>query len=156
MGAVFTLIAGFVNWFPLIVGLTMNPKRLNIQFLIIFVGVNITFFPMHFLGLAGMPRRYSDYPDSFILKCICKSRVDYFYSFGNIFLIYFVRGFSKSPPSNLKKPFKDFIGNDTLIPSYKSQLYVYSCCIVVAPRSQRCDHSCGEKEGPAGGDRQRC
>jgi cytochrome c oxidase subunit 1 len=65
IGAVFALLAGFVNWFPIITGLTMNPILLKSQFLVIFVGVNITFFPIHFLGLAGIPRRYSDYPDCY-------------------------------------------------------------------------------------------
>merc|ERR1712032_577013 len=67
IGAVFALIAAFVNWFPLITGLTINPKWLKIQFFTIFIGVNLTFFPIHFLGLAGIPRRYSDYPDRFML-----------------------------------------------------------------------------------------
>ena len=73
IGAVFALIGAFVNWYPLIVRLTINPKWLKIQFLIIFTGVNLTFFPIHFLGLAGIPRRYSDYPDSFMFWNIIAS-----------------------------------------------------------------------------------
>jgi cytochrome c oxidase subunit 1 len=63
MGAVFGLFAGFYYWFGKMTGLRYDSVLSRIHYWTFFIGVNLTFFPMHFLGLAGMPRRIPDYPD---------------------------------------------------------------------------------------------
>ncbi len=65
MGAVFGIFAGWYYWIEKITGLTYSETLGQIHFWLFFTGVNITFFPMHFLGLSGMPRRIPDYPDSY-------------------------------------------------------------------------------------------
>lgn len=65
MGAIFTIFAGFFYWFHKMTGFTYPEYYGQYFFWFLFFGVNLTFFPMHFLGLGGMPRRIPDYPDSF-------------------------------------------------------------------------------------------
>jgi len=67
LGAIFSIFAGFFYWFEKIFGIKYNETLGKIHFWIFFVGTNLIFFPQHFLGLQGMPRRYVDYPDGFAL-----------------------------------------------------------------------------------------
>jgi len=66
MGAVFAIFAGVYFWVGKIIGLSFSVALGYVHFILTFFGVNLTFFPMHFLGLAGMPRRIPDYPDSYM------------------------------------------------------------------------------------------
>jgi cytochrome c oxidase subunit I len=66
MGAVFALFGGFYHWYSRITGVAYSEECGTLSFYILFIGVNMTFFPMHFLGLAGMPRRIPDYADIYV------------------------------------------------------------------------------------------
>ena len=65
LGAIFSIFAGFYYWFGKMTGRCYSEALGKLHFWVTFIGVNLTFFPQHFLGLAGMPRRIPDYPDAF-------------------------------------------------------------------------------------------
>jgi heme/copper-type cytochrome/quinol oxidase subunit 1 len=90
MGAVFAIFAGFYYWIGKISGQQYPEVLGQIHFWVFFVGVNLTFFPMHFLGLAGMPRRVPDYPDAYADWNAIVSVGSYISAFSAVFFFYIV------------------------------------------------------------------
>nr|BCR02906.1 cytochrome oxidase subunit 1 [Riccardoella tokyoensis] len=88
MGAVFAIMSGITHWMPILFNMSFNNKLMKTQFLMMFTGVNMTFFPQHFLGLNGMPRRYSDYPDALMKWNLISSFGSYITMISIMMLIY--------------------------------------------------------------------
>ena len=84
LGAVFTIFAGWYYWFPKISGYMYSEAIGRWHFWLTFIGVNLVFFPQHFLGLAGMPRRIADYPDAFAGWNMVSSYGAYISGFGTL------------------------------------------------------------------------
>jgi cytochrome c oxidase subunit 1 len=96
LGAVYGLFAAFYYWFSKMTGYEYSESLAKLHFWVTFIGVNLTFFPMHFLGLAGMPRRYVDYPDAFAGWNMVASIGSYIGALGAIiFLVVIIEAFVK-------------------------------------------------------------
>ena len=96
LGATFAIFAGWYYWFPKIFGYMYSDAIAKLHFWVTFIGVNLIFFPQHFLGLAGMPRRYIDYPEVFAGWNYVSSIGSYISAFGILIFIFgVVQAFSK-------------------------------------------------------------
>ena len=88
VAAVFAIFAGWYYWFPKITGYMYSDTIAKVHFWVMFIGVNILFFPQHFLGLSGMPRRYVDYPDAFAGWNLVSSIGAYISAFSILIFLY--------------------------------------------------------------------
>ena len=88
LGAVFAIFAGWYYWFPKMFGYMYNEPLAKLHFWVTFIGVNLVFFPQHFLGLQGMPRRYVDYPDAFAGWNYVSSIGSYISAFGVLIFLF--------------------------------------------------------------------
>ncbi|MEJ2436408.1 MAG: cbb3-type cytochrome c oxidase subunit I, partial [Pseudolabrys sp.] len=100
IGATFAIFAAWYYWFPKMTGYMYNETLGKLHFWIAFIGTNLIFFPQHFLGLAGMPRRIVDYPDAFAGWNFISSIGSYVFAFGLlIFFANFVMAFRRKQPA---------------------------------------------------------
>ncbi|MDQ8730385.1 cytochrome c oxidase subunit I [Bradyrhizobium sp. LHD-71] len=90
LGAVFAIFAGWYYWFPKMFGYMYSEPLAKLHFWVTFIGVNLVFFPQHFLGLQGMPRRYVDYPDAFAGWNLISSVGSYISAFGVLIFLFVV------------------------------------------------------------------
>ena len=88
LGAVFSIFGAWYYWFPKMYGYMYSETLGKLHFWLMFIGANLTFFPQHFLGLAGMPRRYADYPDAFA-GWNCVSSIGSYISFAGFLVFLF-------------------------------------------------------------------
>jgi cytochrome c oxidase subunit 1 len=88
IAAIFAIFGGWYYWFPKITGYMYSETIGKLHFWLTFIGVNVAFFPQHFLGLAGMPRRYVDYPDAFAGWNLVSSIGAYISGFGALIFLY--------------------------------------------------------------------
>jgi heme/copper-type cytochrome/quinol oxidase subunit 1 len=90
MGVVFSFFGGFYYWIEKMTGFKYIEEFGQIHFWTTFIGVNLTFFPMHFLGLAGMPRRIPDYPDAYAGWNLISSIGSMISFIGSLFFFYII------------------------------------------------------------------
>lgn len=88
LGAVFAIFAGWYYWFGKMFGYTYSEFIGKLHFWVTFIGVNLIFFPQHFLGMAGMPRRYVDYPDAYAGWNYWSSIGSYIAAFGVLIFLF--------------------------------------------------------------------
>ena len=89
-GSLYAIFAGYYFWSPKWTGVMYNETRGKIHFWWTLISFNVTFFPMHFLGLAGMPRRYADYPMQFADFNAIASVGAFFFGFAQVYFFFFV------------------------------------------------------------------
>jgi cytochrome c oxidase subunit I len=102
LGATFGIFAGWYYWFPKMTGYTYSERLGKLHFWLSFIGANAIFFPQHFLGLAGMPRRIADYPDAYAGWNFVSSIGAYIFAIGLlVFAVNMIIAFRRKEPAGM-------------------------------------------------------
>nr|YP_009642618.1 cytochrome c oxidase subunit I [Heterakis dispar]QCI56224.1 cytochrome c oxidase subunit I [Heterakis dispar] len=132
MGAVFGIFTGITLWWSYMTGFAYDKMQMSVVFLLLFVGVNLTFFPLHFAGLQGYPRKYMDYPDIYSIWNIISSYGSMISIFGLFSFLYVLLEsfFSYRLVINdnyVNSSPEQSYSNSVFTHSYQSEIY-YSAC----------------------------